>query len=151
MIIGGGAVRPEIRRRIVELAGGPDARIVVIPGTDPRPGDEPGLLSPWQTCGAASVVLVHAANRAVASETAFCAPIRQATGVWFGGGYQSLLAERYVDTPVQECLHDLLKRNGVGGGCSAGAPLLSRVIIPHRDTKPLQAHPPYPLSSPPTS
>ena len=64
MIIGGGAVTPEIRRRFVELAGGPNARIVVIPGTDPKRGDEPGLLSPWQTCGALSVVLVHAANRA---------------------------------------------------------------------------------------
>jgi cyanophycinase len=139
MIIGGGSVTPEIRRRFVELAGGPEARIVVIPGADPPPGEELNLLSPWRTCGAQSVELVHAANREVATDPAFSKPIREATGVWFGGGYQSLLAERYVDTPVQECLHELLKRNGVVGGCSAGAALLSRVMIRDGDTKPVEA------------
>ena len=139
MIVGGGAVTPEIRRRFVELAGGPLARIVVIPGTDPAPAGEQNLLSPWRTCGAASVELIHAASRAEANDPGFCTPLKEATGVWFGGGYQSLLAERYVDTPVQDCLHELLKRNGVVGGCSAGAALLSRVMIRDGDTIPVEA------------
>src|SRR5574337_1516808 len=35
LLAGGGCVTSDIRRRFVELAGGDDARIVVIPATDP--------------------------------------------------------------------------------------------------------------------
>ena len=54
MIVGGGAVTSEIRQRFVELAGGPHARIVVIPAVDPRQGDEGSWLSPWRSTGAQS-------------------------------------------------------------------------------------------------
>ena len=139
MIVGGGAVTSEIRRRFVELAGGPHARIVVIPAVDPQPGNEGSWLSPWRSTGAQSVELCHARDRAMANDPTFCAPLEQATGVWFSGGYQSLLADRYVDTRVQQCLHELLQRNGVVGGVSAGAALLSRVMIRDGDTTPVEA------------
>jgi cyanophycinase len=139
MIVGGGAVTPEIRRKFVELAGGVHARIVLIPGSDPGPEGAQRLLSPWRATGASSIVLINAKNRSMADDAQFCAPLKEATGVWFGGGDQSLLAERYVDTAVQKCLHDLLKRNGVVGGCSAGAALLSRVMIREGDTIPVEA------------
>jgi cyanophycinase len=138
MIVGGGTVTPAIRRQFVELAGGPHARIVLIPGSDPGPDGIQGLLSPWKSSGAASVVLISARDRETANDPAFCAPLKDATGVWFGGGYQALLAERYVDTTVQQCLHDVLKRNGVVGGCSAGAAVLSRVMIRDGDTIPVE-------------
>jgi cyanophycinase len=138
MIVGGGCVTPAIRRQFVELAGGPRARIVLIPATDPGPDGIQGLLSPWKTSGAASVVLISARDRATANDPAFCAPLKEATGVWFGGGYQALLAERYVDTTVQQCLHDVLRRNGVVGGCSAGAAVLSRVMIRDGDCTPVE-------------
>jgi cyanophycinase len=139
MIVGGGAVTPAIRKRFVEQAGGPNARIVLIPGTDPTPEGRQQLLSPWRSSGIASIVLIDARDRAMANDPTFCAPLKQATGVWFGGGYQALLAERYVDTAVQDCLHELLERNGVIGGCSAGAALLSRVMIRDGDTIPVEA------------
>jgi len=139
MIVGGGAVTPDIRRRFVELAGGPEARIVLIPGSSPGPEGKQELLSPWRSSGVASIVVLSAMNRAIADDPEFCKPLQQATGVWFGGGYQALLAERYVDTAVQSCLHELLARNGVVGGCSAGAALLSRVMIREGDTTPVEA------------
>jgi cyanophycinase len=139
MIVGGGAVTPEIRKKFVELAGGIHARIVLIPGSDSSPEGEQRLLSPWRSSGALSVVLLNAKNRSLANDCKFCAPLKEATGVWFGGGEQSLLAERYVDTAVQNRLHEVLKRNGVVGGCSAGAALLSRVMIREGDTIPVEA------------
>jgi cyanophycinase len=139
MIVGGGAVTSEIRKQFIELAGGQNARIVLIPGSDPTPEGEQQLLSPWQRRGVSSLVLLNAKDRAMANDPAFCAPLAQATGVWFGGGYQSLLADRYVDTTVQKCLHEVLARNGVVGGCSAGAALLSRVMIRDGDTTPVEA------------
>ncbi len=139
MIVGGGAVTPDIRRQFVELAGGSQAHIVLIPGFDPPPGGEQRLLSPWRSSGASSIVVLNAQNRAMANNLAFCATLKLATGVWFGGGDQALLAERYVDTAVQDCLHEILQRNGVVGGCSAGAALLSRVMIREGDTTPIEA------------
>lgn len=139
MIVGGGTVTSDIRRQFIELAGGAHARIVLIPGTDPTPEGVQQLLAPWRSRGVSSVILVNAKNRAMANDAEFCAPLAHATGVWFGGGYQSLLAERYVDTAVQECLHKVLERNGVVGGCSAGAALLSRVMIRDGDTTPVEA------------
>lgn len=139
VIAGGGCVTGETRDRFVELAGGPLARIVVIPAVDPPPGSEEKWLAPWRSRGAASVELCNARDRATADDPSFCARLKSATGVWFSGGYQELLAERYVDTAVQQCLHDVLGRNGVVGGCSAGAAILSRVMIEEGENTPVAA------------
>ena len=139
VIAGGGYVTPEIRSRFVELAGGSQARIVVIPAVDPAPGEEGKWLAPWQKLGVQNVQLLNAHDRTTASTPAFSEALRQATGVWMSGGDQELLAARYVGTPVQQCLHDVLHRNGVVGGCSAGAAILSRVMIKEGELEPVEA------------
>lgn len=139
IIAGGGYVTPEIRARFVELAGGSQARIVVIPAVDPTPGEEGKWLTPWQDLGVQNVQLCNAHDRAAASDPEFCVALQQATGVWMSGGYQELLAARYVGTPVQRCLQDVLRRNGVVGGCSAGAAILSRVMIKEGEVEPVEA------------
>ena len=139
VIAGGGYVSPEVRARFVELAGGPNAQIVVIPATDPDPGDEDKWLAPWRGVGALHVQFCNAHDRATANSKQFCANLARATGVWFSGGYQAILADRYVDTAVQKCLHDVLRRNGVVGGCSAGAAILSRIMIKEGEVTPVEA------------
>jgi len=139
VVAGGGCVTVEIRQRFFELAGGSKARIVVIPATDPAPGTEESWLAPWRKVGATHVELCNAPDRATANTAEFCAALSQATGVWFSGGYQDFLAERYVDTAVQKCLHEVLRRNGVVGGCSAGAAILSRVMIQEGENQPVEA------------
>jgi cyanophycinase len=139
MLVGGGWVPPEVRRRFVELAGGVEARIVVIPATDPPAAEEERWLAPWRTLGARSVNFCNARDRETADDPAFCVPLTRATGVWFSGGHQEVLAERYVGTLVEQCLHDVLERNGVVGGCSAGAAVLSRVMIEEGEMKPVEA------------
>jgi cyanophycinase len=139
VLAGGGCVTSEIRRRFVELAGGAEARIVVIPATDPPAAEVEKWLAPWRAVGARSVEFCDARDRRTANDPQFCAPLKRATGVWFSGGYQELLADRYVDTLVQQCLHELLQRNGVVGGCSAGAAILSRVMIEEGEVKPVEA------------
>jgi cyanophycinase len=139
VIAGGGYVTPETRARFVELAGGPQARLIVIPATDPSLKDEEKWLAPWRSSGAQSVELLHARDRNMANDPQFCAHLKNATGVWFSGGYQDFLADRYVDTAVQDGLHDVLRRNGVVGGCSAGAAILSRVMIEEGENVPIEA------------
>lgn len=139
VVAGGGYVSPEVRERFIDLAGGPESRIVVIPATDPTPGDEEAWLAPWRSAGASHVQLLNAHNRATANDPDFYAALIRATGVWFSGGYQDLLADRYVDTAVQKCLQGVLQRNGVVGGCSAGAAILSRVMIKEGEITPVEA------------
>jgi cyanophycinase len=139
VIAGGGCVTAEIRERFIALAGGAESRIVVIPAVDPQPGHEDEWLEPWRRHGAARVELLNAANRKAANDPAVSELLNRATGVWISGGYQSLLAERYVDTRAQDCLKDVLRRNGVVGGCSAGAAILSGAMIEVGEDSPVEA------------
>ncbi len=55
--------------------------------------------------------------------------LEAATGVWFSGGDQSRVTAVYLDTVVERALNRLLERGGVIGGTSAGAAIMSRVMI----------------------
>ena len=65
VICGGGRIPELVRDRFLELAGGPQARIVVIP-TAGLIADGPSVnsvLDPWKNKGAASVQFVHTRSR----------------------------------------------------------------------------------------
>lgn len=131
LVICGGQTTDLIRDRFVELAGGRDARIVVIPTANDDP-DGPGAearLGPWQARRVASVRRLHARSRQEADDPAFVLPLEQASGVWIGGGEQARLTEVYLGTLVEDRLKALLARGGVIGGTSAGAAVMSRVMI----------------------
>ncbi len=133
VICGGGGLPESVRREFVRLAGGPKAKIVVIP-TASSDADGPAaevaeFLEPWNKMGAASVVLLHTRSRAKADDPAFSRPLEDATGVWFSGGDQSRVTEVYLGTAVERALHAVLGRGGVIGGTSAGAAIMSRVMI----------------------
>ncbi|MCH7875259.1 MAG: cyanophycinase [Gemmatimonadetes bacterium] len=124
LVIVGGAMRDTaIVRRFLDLAGGTDAPIVVIPtaGTADRYGRFwPGLRQ-FKALGATNLSVLHTRDRAVANSDEFVAPLRAARGVWFSGGRQWRLADTYLDTKVHDELWALLERGGVIGGSSAGA------------------------------
>jgi cyanophycinase len=117
----------------VRLAGGPKARIVVIPTAsgyaDGPAADLAGFLDPWTRRGVASAVLLHTRSRARADEPGFTRPLEEATGVWFSGGDQSRVTQAYLGTAVERALGAVLERGGVLGGTSAGAAIMSRVMI----------------------
>ena len=133
VICGGGGLPESVRREFVRLAGGPKAKIVVIP-TASSDADGPAaevaeFLEPWNKRGVASAVLLHTRSRAKADDPAFSRPLEDATGVWFSGGDQSRVTEVYLGTAVERALHAVLGRGGVIGGTSAGAAIMSRVMI----------------------
>jgi cyanophycinase len=131
VIAGGGDLPEAVLEKFTELAGGRKARLVVIPTASAR-ADQPewrGRFSPWAPPAVASVVLLHTRDRAVADDPAFVQPLAEATGVWLTGGDQSLLTAAYHGTRVEAELRRLLARGGVLGGTSAGAAVLSRVMI----------------------
>jgi cyanophycinase len=137
VICGGGGIPEPIRDRFLELAGGSRARIIIIP-TAHQLADSPNaeaVLDPWKEKGVASVQLFHTRSRESANDAEFVRPIAEATGVWFGGGRQNWLTEAYLGTEVERQLKALLDRGGVIGGTSAGAAVMTRVMIARGRTK----------------
>jgi cyanophycinase len=129
IISGGGRLPPEIRQRFVELAGGASARIVVLSAFAADEKQQAGLCDVWRPFGVTNVRVLQADSREVADRPAFSEPIQTATGVWLSGGQQEWLATRYAGSRVESELQQLVKRGGVIGGSSAGAAVMSKVMI----------------------
>jgi cyanophycinase len=131
VIVGGGGLPAPIRDCFLELAGGKLARLVVIPTASAR-FEKTGVSRSynfWKSQDVASVVLMHAHRHEEADRPEFVRPLAEATGVWLTGGDQSRLAAVYHGTAVERELMRLLARGGVVGGTSAGASIMSSVMI----------------------
>lgn len=126
VLVGGGANRPVFIKRFVELAGGRDARIVLIPTSlgDNRltpEGIEQLRTSSQEILGVDHITVMHTRDPKQADSPDFVAPLRQSTGVWILGGNEEYLMNAYVGTRVETEIKALLARGGVVGGTSAGA------------------------------
>ena len=130
VVVGGGLQDLTILQHFAQLAGGNDAPIIVIPtagGDNQYDQNWPGL-NQFKQAGLTNLTLIHTYDRRKADTDEFAAPIREAQGVWFTGGRQWRLADSYLDTKVHEALIELLERDGVIGGSSAGATILGSYL-----------------------
>ncbi len=131
VVSGGGETTSHIVDRFVELAGGPDAPIVVVP-TSGRQDEEYHEFCPclrrFREAGATNLTVMHTRDRAVANTEAFVEPLQRARGVWFNGGSHWLHTDAYLDTRVHEELFSLLDRGGVIGGGSAGGHVQGEIM-----------------------
>ena len=131
MVVGGGALGPDVVARFIEAAGGPNALIVDVPTA----GGDTTYPALWRganflrAAGAKNVVILHTTDRKVADSDAFAAVIARAGGVWFEGGRQWHLVDSYAGTKTEQAFHDVLGRGGVVGGSSAGASILSSYML----------------------
>ena len=118
--------------RLIALAGGPDAQIVIVPtASDGLPAELPAsgpqptrintLRQHFEARGARHIAFLHTRDRQVANSEAFVKILRSASGVFLPGGRSRVLDETYHDTLVARELQALLKRGGVVAGDSAGA------------------------------
>jgi len=123
VVSGGAETTSHITDRFIELAGGFDAPIVVIPtsGDEDEYDDSCTCLQRFREAGARNLTVLHTRDRGVANTDAFVAPLRRARGVWFMGGSHWRHTDAYLDTKVHAELFALLDRGGVIGGGSAGA------------------------------
>jgi len=128
LFIGGGALSETMYMIFVTLAG-PEAKLVVIPTASKDEPDVEKIQKVWHSRGIREVSVLHTNDRKVALSPKFSEPLRKATAVWFSGGSQQRIADAYLGTPVEEELYRLLERGGIIGGSSAGAAIMSRVMI----------------------
>ncbi|MCC7421757.1 MAG: cyanophycinase [Planctomycetaceae bacterium] len=134
VIAGGGELPMQVQQKFVELAGAQKARIVVIPAVKLDESLREHYLAAWKAMQPADVQVLHTTDRAEADDPAFSAVLDEATGVWIGGGSQTSLVTWYGRTLVEKRIRAVLERNGVVGGTSAGAAIMSeRMIAGGRD------------------
>jgi cyanophycinase len=121
MIVGGGGMPLELVKEFVKLAGGEDANIVVLPTAmpDPLPGSTGKRM--FATVGATNVTVLTQRKLEDVESQEMLRALKNATGVWFGGGRQWRFVDAYEHTKAYPLLHAGLKRGGVIGGSSAGA------------------------------
>ena len=123
VIVGGAMQDPAIVRRFIDLAGGPDAPIVIIPtagGGEDYDQFYRGLAT-FRNQGARNLTVLHSYDPAEADTDDFVKPLEEARGVWFGGGRQWRLVDAYGGTKTEAAIREVLDRGGVIGGSSAGA------------------------------
>src|SRR5262249_58905315 len=100
IVVGGNMQDERIVKRFIELAGGPDAPIVVIPtagGAENYDQYWQGLRQ-FKNAGAKNLTVLHTYDPAVADTEMFVEPLTHATGVFFDGGKQWVLADAYLNT-----------------------------------------------------
>lgn len=131
VIVGGGALDDIIFERVIHLAGGPDAPIVVIPtasGLDSYDQDAASA-DDFRRLGSKSVTVLHTYDPKVADTEEFIQPLIGAKGVWFGGGRQWRLIDAYAGTLTEERIRAVLDAGGVIGGSSAGASIQGDFLV----------------------
>ncbi len=120
VIVGGGGMPADVTRKFIELAGGPDAHIVVLPTANPDgPADAEGGF--FERAGARNVVALPARKIEEVEDPKNLEVLKQADAIWFGGGRQWHFVDAYEGTKAYDLFHDVLRRGGVIGGSSAGA------------------------------
>lgn len=133
VVVGGGTLPADVRAEFFKLAGGKGvARLVVLPTATSAaddPAQDESFLRPWRDLGPRSIHLLHTRNRKLANDPTFVQSLRQATAVWISGGDQNRLMAAYGGTRVERELQRLLERGGVIGGTSAGAAVMSDLMI----------------------
>jgi cyanophycinase len=155
LIVDGGGGTDLVKDRFVTIAGGKNAKIVVIPtgASSLRFGPEKTILNPdwprdraeWAAYqrdlmtwfGTEHITVLHTRDRAVADSEDFAKPLRTATGVFLGTGNAGRIAQAYLGTRTQRELQALLDRDGVVFGSSAGSIILGSFIVRGWPEKPL--------------
>jgi cyanophycinase len=122
VIVGGGGVPAPVLRKFIELAGGPDAPLVVLPTAQPDPiPTRYGEVVMLERAGAKNVRLLPGRELKDVEDPQNLDVLKKAKGVWFGGGRQWRFLDAYEGTKAEPLIRDVLRRGGVIGGSSAGA------------------------------
>lgn len=130
VIVGGGRLPAKITERFIELAGGPESLIVVLPTALPdgmrRRSNEADFLA---KAGAKNVKVLDARRREEVESPEFLGLLKAAKGIWFGGGRQWRFVDAYEGTKAIDGFRDVLRRGGVIGGSSAGATIQGEYLV----------------------
>jgi cyanophycinase len=129
VIIGGGDKPAYIIQKIVDYAGGPASKIIIIPNASSDPfGSAEYNVQEFKNLGCTNVDYILF-NRADADKDSLVNKIEGATGIFFSGGDQAFLTRDMLGTKLLEKVYEIYNNGGVISGTSAGAAVMSKLMI----------------------
>ena len=129
LLLGGGEKPAAVMRAFIELAGGPDASIIVFPTASELADTSEYYEKLFAEHGATQVRGLELRQREQASDPAFLDAVAAADGVFFSGGDQRRITEVVLGTPLHDLLRRRLEAGAVIGGTSAGTACMSELMI----------------------
>lgn len=128
-IIGGGD-RPEyMMKKYIELAGGKESKFIVIPMASSEPMESADyMVKELKGLGCKNVDYILC-NKENADKEENLGKLDGVKGVYFCGGDQALLTAALLGTKVLDKIKDIYKDGGVVGGTSAGAAVMSKIML----------------------
>jgi cyanophycinase len=138
VIIGGGSTaNTGIVEKFIDLAGGRDAKFVIVPtaggnksaGGQIKVYKEETVVASWKKRGLTNVRMLHTHDPKVADTEEFVQPLKEANAVWFDGGRQWNIVDSYMNTLTYKEFHKVLERGGVIAGKSAGATIQGDYLV----------------------
>jgi cyanophycinase len=134
---GGPAEGTGIVETFINLAGGVNAKIIVVPTAAGNRNPDGSIqvfnpedvLASWKKKGCTNVWMVHTHDPKVADTEEFAKILLDAKAVWFNGGRQWNIVDSYAHTRTEREFHNVLERGGVIGGSSAGATIQGDYLV----------------------
>jgi cyanophycinase len=124
VVVGGGNTGPDIVSKTLELAGGRNAIVAVLPQSSAEPDAGDDSVKMWREAGARSADKVPFADRAAAK-----AALERATLIWMPGGDQNRFMKAIDGTGLDEVIRTRYRAGAIVGGTSAGAAVISEAMI----------------------
>lgn len=129
VIIGGGKRSPEMMKKIIELAGGEEAKIMVLPMASGDPIDVAEYqVNQFKEYGAKNVDYLMCDSISANQDTTV-EKLNDVTGIFFSGGDQRRLAKVLGGSKLLDRIYEIYENGGVVSGTSAGAAVMSEVMI----------------------
>ena len=127
-IIGGGERTDLLMGKFVELAGGTEAKILVVPFASAT-AEETGRTQSEQMLkfGCRTDYIFFEQGEADLEQN--LNKLEGVTGIFFSGGDQNRLTRALLNTQFIERIKEIYRQGGVVGGTSAGAAVMSKIMI----------------------
>ncbi|HRI45625.1 MAG TPA: cyanophycinase [Ignavibacteriaceae bacterium] len=128
LVIVGGVQVKSIMKKFVELAGGANSKIIIIPNAGSEPVENSiEQVKEFKELGGNADYLIF--TRETADDESNLKKIDNATAFYFLGGDQSDLTRDMLGTKLLGKVFELYNKGGLVGGTSAGAAVMSEVMI----------------------
>jgi len=122
VVIGGGTTTSAIADKTLELAGGASAKVAIVAEANPESG--PGSRAMWQRAGVKAVAIIDPRQPAASKRV-----LNEADLIWMPGGLQGVFMNSLHGSGLEDVIRRRYREGVVVAGTSAGAAVMSRIMI----------------------
>lgn len=134
VIIGGGDRPDAMMKRIIELAR-PAPKVLIIPNASSEPVETGERLKKEFNNLGCQNIFVFNGDKEIANDSDYLSQLTDCNIVFFSGGDQNRLTKDLLNTKLLTMIKLIYQKGGVISGTSAGAAVMSRIMITGDETK----------------